>query len=101
MEADRTVGRMNYVITLGRRKAAYIYAAFLALAYLSIIAGVILGLLPALTMLGLLTVFLAIPAARSALTNSNDIPKLVPAMGMNVVINILTPVLMAIGMLLT
>lgn len=100
-EADQSIGRKHYVITLGRRKAAYIYSAFLALAYLSIIIGVILGLLPPLALLGLLTVFLAVPAARSAFVYSDDIPKLVPAMGMNVLINILTPVLTAIGLFLT
>lgn len=99
-EADQTVNRRHYVITLGRHKAAYIYTAFLALAYLSIVFGVVTGLLPALALLGLLTIVLAVPAARAALAHSDDIPRLVPAMGMNVLINILTPVLTAIGLLL-
>ena len=34
-EADQTIGRKHFVITLGRRKAGYIYTAFLALVMLA------------------------------------------------------------------
>jgi len=100
VEADQSIGRKHYPITIGRYPASYIYTAFLALAYLSIVAGVILDVLPWPALLGLLTIFLAVPAARTAITHSDDIPKLIPAMGMNVLINILTPTLMAVGLLL-
>lgn len=100
VEADQSIGRRHYPITLGRHRASYIYTAFLALAYLSIVAGVILGLLPWPALLGLLTIALAVPAARTALAHSDDISQLIPAMGQNVLINILTPVLTAIGLLL-
>lgn len=100
VEADRSIGRKHYPITLGRHTSSYIYTAFLALAYLSIVIGVILGLLPLPALLGLLTVILAVPTARTAITHSDDIPKLIPAMGMNVLINIFTPILTAIGLLL-
>jgi 1,4-dihydroxy-2-naphthoate octaprenyltransferase len=100
VEADQSIGRRHYPITLGRQRASYIYTAFLALAYLSIVAGVILSLLPWPALLGLLTIFLAVPAARTAMAHSDDIPQLIPALGQNVLINILTPALTAIGLLL-
>jgi len=100
VEADQSIGRRHYPITLGRHTASYIYTAFLALAYLSIVIGVALGLLPWPALLGLLTIILAIRAARTAITHSDDIPKLIPALGMNVLINILTPALTAVGLLL-
>jgi 1,4-dihydroxy-2-naphthoate octaprenyltransferase len=57
-------------------------------------------LFPWPALLGLLPVFLAVPAARTAINHSDDIPTLIPALGQNVLINILTPVLTAIGLLL-
>ena len=98
VDADRSVGRRHYPILIGRRKSSLIYAAFLACAYLSIIAGVLLYLLPTWALLGLLTLFLAIPAARTAYLKADDLPHLVPALGQNVLINILTPALMAVGL---
>ena len=98
VEADRTVGRRHYPILIGRRKSSLIYGAFLAGAYLAIIAGVLLQLLPTWALLGLLTIVLAIPAARTAYIMADDPPHLAPAMGQNVLINILTPTLMAVGL---
>ena len=92
------MGRRHYPILIGRRKSSLIYAAFLAGAYLSIIAGVLLHLLPGWALLGLLTIFLAVPAARTAYIMADDPPHLAPAMGQNVLINILTPTLMAAGL---
>ncbi len=97
VEADRTVGRMHYPIVLGRAKSARIYAAFLALAYLSVVVGVVTGLLPPFTLLALLTLPLAVPVARTVLQNPDDIEALLPAMGKNVLLNILTPLLLAVG----
>lgn len=100
VEADRSIGRRHYPIVLGRRKSALIYGAFLAAAYLSIIVGVALGYLPAWTLLGLATLVLALPAARSAYRNADEIGQLIPALGQNVLINLLTPALVGIGFLL-
>ena len=100
VEADRTVGRRHFPIAIGRQKSSLIYAAFLALAYFSIILGVVTGYLPIAALLGLLTVFLAVPVALGVYKNADDIPNLIPLMGKNVLINILTPVLMAIGLFL-
>jgi len=100
VEADRTVGRLHFPIAIGRQKSSLIYIAFLALAYLSIILGVLTDSLPLPALLGLLTVFLAVPVALGVRKNADDIPHLVPLMGKNVLINLLTPVLMAIGLFL-
>ena len=77
-----------------------IYAAFLAAAYLSIFFGVLAGYLPVTALLGLLTIFLAVPVTIGVYKNADDIPSIIPLMGRNVLINILTPVLVAIGLFL-
>jgi 1,4-dihydroxy-2-naphthoate octaprenyltransferase len=100
VEADRMVERRHFPI-LGRQASSKIYVGFLAGAYLAIVIGVLLKLLPAWALLGLLTLTLAIPAGRTAYQSADNIPGLVPAMGQNVLINILTPLLMAVGLFVT
>jgi 1,4-dihydroxy-2-naphthoate octaprenyltransferase len=95
---DRAVGRRHFPIAIGRRKSSVIYGMFLALSYLSIAGGFFSGRLPAACLLGLLTFFLAAPSFLEAYRNADMPGKLVPAMGMNVLINLLTPVLVSIGL---
>ncbi len=96
-EADRSVGRRHLLIVLGARGSSLIYGAFLVLAYLAIIAGVYARLLPPMSLLGLLTLLLAIPTIIGVYRHARDIPKLLPYQGLNVVLNLLTPVLVAAG----
>ena len=98
VEADRMVGRRHFPITVGPRASSHIYGLFLLLSYLAIIAGVAFGVLPVFCLLALLTVFLAIPAWLGARRNAEDIPALVPSMGLNVIITIATPTLLAAGL---
>lgn len=97
-EPDRQVGRRHYPIIIGRRSSSIIYGGFLLLTYLSISAGVILGLLPVASLLGLATLVIAVPTARGAYLHADDLEKLVPYLGFNVILNIATPVLVALGL---
>jgi 1,4-dihydroxy-2-naphthoate octaprenyltransferase len=98
VEADKSVGRRHYPIIAGRKISSFIYTAFLLGAYLVILLGVAFNLLPKFSLLGLLTLVLAVPVIRSALRYADDIPHLIPALGQNVLINLLTPVLVAVGL---
>jgi 1,4-dihydroxy-2-naphthoate octaprenyltransferase len=98
VEADRTINRRDYPITIGRKPSAVIFTIFNILTYCTLILGVIVFHFPYLSLLGLLTLVLAIPACQRALRFPDDIPNLIPALGQNVLINILTPVLLAIGL---
>lgn len=98
-EADQTVGRRHIPIILGRRASSIIYGVFLLAAYLSIIFGVWFEYLPKASLLGLGSVIVSVPAFWGAFIYSEDIPKLIPFMGLNVITNIVTPLLVAIGLL--
>jgi len=98
VEADRSAGRRHFPILLGRTRSGYLYIAFLIAAYLVIIFGVLFGFLPRFSLLALLTLVFAAQIIRSVLTNSENVPALLPAMGQNVLVNLLTPVLLAIGL---
>lgn len=98
-EPDESVHRRNIVIVFGRRGAAYIYSLFNFLAYLTILIGIFNGELNLLSSLGLLTLLFAIPASVIAIRYSDNLERILKAQGLNVIVNILTPLLIAIGIL--
>ncbi|MEW6613904.1 MAG: prenyltransferase [Thermodesulfobacteriota bacterium] len=97
-EADQSIGRKHFPILVGRQTSSLIYGIFLLSAYLSIIFGVNLGYLPKISLVGLATIVIAVPAFVGAFRHAEDIKKLTPYMGLNVIINIATPVLVATGL---
>jgi len=98
VEPDQSIGRRHFPIAIGRKKSSILYGIFLALAYFSVIAGVLLSLLPVFSVIALLTAILAWKAYQGAKQNAENIPALIPSMGMNVIINLSTPALLAIGL---
>ena len=98
VDADRTVGRKHFPILIGRHLSSILFSTFLILTYLAIIFGVIFAVLPLGALLGLGTLVLAIPLLRGSIMHADDIQNLVPFMGKNVLVNLLTPVLVAIGL---
>lgn len=100
VEADQSIGRRHYPIRIGRRASTLIYGFLLDVAYGSVILGVLLRLLPVWSLLALLTTPLAWKIWQIIRRSPEDIPALAPAMGMNVLINLLTPLLLAIGLFL-
>jgi len=100
VEADGSIGRRHFPIVIGRRASSWIYILFLALAYLSIVVGVALGYLAPASLLGLLTLPLAVRAGLGAYRHGEDIPALIPSMAQNVLVNIGTPALTALGLLI-
>jgi 1,4-dihydroxy-2-naphthoate polyprenyltransferase len=100
VEPDASIGRRHYPILLGRKNSAIIYIVFLLMTYISIVAGVAGGAMPPFTLLGLLTLFIAVPTALNVYRNSDNLSLLMPALGMNVILNLVTPVLVGIGFLI-
>jgi 1,4-dihydroxy-2-naphthoate octaprenyltransferase len=98
VEADRGVGRHHFPIAIGREASVRLYVALLAGAYAAIILGYIAGSLPLEGLLALGSLVLAVPTVTGVARFANDIPSLIPYMGKNVIVIILTPVLLAIGL---
>jgi len=99
--ADRSVGRRHFPVLIGNRRSSYLYGLFLLLTYLALGAGVLLGWLPGKALIGMATAVLALPAFIGAYRYHADVKKLLPYMGLNVVLNLLTPVLVAVGLLIS
>lgn len=98
VEADRSVGRKHMLIVLGRQCGSLVYSLFLALAYLAIVVGVWWGQLPKSALLGLATLLLAVPASIGSFRHAENTPNLIPYLGLNVIINLVTPILVAVGL---
>lgn len=96
--ADRGVGRRHLIIVRGVPAGVRAYTAFLALNYVAIASGVATGALPVWSLLGLLTIPLAARVADGLRRYAEDTPRLVPFLGQNVLIVLLTPVLVAVGL---
>ncbi|MCL7453152.1 MAG: prenyltransferase [Anaerolineae bacterium] len=101
VEPDESVGRRNYVILLGRKRASRIYAVMLWATYVSILVGWVLGHLPVGALLGLLTTPWAVQTTRDAYRHADDIEGLLPVLAKNVQVCVLTPALTALGILLS
>lgn len=99
-DADKKAGRENIVILIGKRRAVIVYTVFNILAYLTIIIGIFTGYFRALSSIALLTTLLAIMASYRAIKGSEDIKRLIPALAMNVLVNLLTPLLVSLGLML-
>lgn len=100
VEADRDVGRKHLPIVIGRRASSLLYVGFLLMAYLSLIWGVYNQYLPKASLIGLATAILAVPVSIGSYRYAENVKKLIPSMGINVAINILTPVLVSIGLII-
>lgn len=86
VEADIKVGRRHYPIVLGRFASAWIFVGFLIASYLLLVAVVAIGWLPIQALLGLLSLFLAVPLMINVVKQADNISQLTPMLGMNVVL---------------
>ena len=78
-EADRSAGKRNLVVRLGPKRGVTGFGLLVAAAYLSIVLGVFLGYLPALSLIALLSAVFALSSLRGLVKNYGGGPELVPS----------------------
>jgi 1,4-dihydroxy-2-naphthoate octaprenyltransferase len=100
VEIDRAVGRRSLPMLIGKQASSTVYGLFLLGAFLSLGIGVWLAYLPLWGLLGLLIFPLAVVTAVGVYRYAQDLPRLMPYLGYNVLLNIVTPVLVGIGLLI-
>ncbi len=98
LEADQKGGRHHLVIHFGRKKSSFIYVLGLIVVYVTVLGISFLKMIPDTILIALITLPMAFKSSITVLKNHNDIPKLIPALAMNVGIVIVTDLLMAIGL---
>lgn len=98
VEADRRAGRRNLPIVIGRRRSASVLGAFFAAAYGCLAIAVTVGYLPVWSLLGLVTAPLALQIFAGARYCADDLSVLRRYLGKNVLVVLLTPFLIALGL---
>ena len=97
MNADAQVGKRNWVVRLGRKRASVVYAVMMLVTYAVIGVGVAIGELPTQALLGLLALPIAVGGIRTALRSYDDIPNLTPANAATIGAHLVTGLLLTIG----
>ncbi len=95
--ADKKVGKNTLVVRLGREKAVNLYILIMAGVYLSIAGAVATGTLPLTSLLGLITLPLAIRAIQYARKHHSTSFDLVPANAMTVTSHLATGLLLTLA----
>jgi 1,4-dihydroxy-2-naphthoate octaprenyltransferase len=99
VEADTKAGRKTLPILMGKKGAGVVFSVFTILVYVWIAVWVGLGVMPVWSLLGLLTIPIAVKAIRGAL-RPDSLERVIPAMASNVQVVLLTQLLLGIGYIL-
>lgn len=97
VDADRSVGRLTLPMQIGRARCAHLVGLQSGLAYAVVVGLVLAGRLPVAALAGLLTAPLAWQVWRGAVKHADAPQDLLPTLGRNVALTLLTPVLVALG----
>lgn len=100
-EADKNGGRKHLVIKFGNRNAAFIYAAGVIATFVIIFVLPITGVSSFWLYLGLIPIPIIFKATSTALKSYNNIDRLIPALGANIVTVLLTDALIAAAIFIT
>jgi 1,4-dihydroxy-2-naphthoate polyprenyltransferase len=101
IKADTATGRRHAVLLMGTKAGAWSYVALLVATYVSIVIPIALHVLPVWCLAGLLTIPIAFKAGSGAVKNHDSIEGIIPALGQNVLTVLTTPVLLAIGLVIS
>jgi 1,4-dihydroxy-2-naphthoate octaprenyltransferase len=103
--ADKATGKQTPVVVLGRPRAVWGYVLLIAASYAAVVAEVVLGIVPLLWLLALLSLPLGYRAVRCATQCYNadrnpPVERLLPANAATVQIHLLTGLLLSLGSVL-
>lgn len=99
IDPDAAAGRRHLMIVYGKRAGVVVYVLFLAGAYLSVVSAWLAGWFPPSALACLLSAPLALHTAAGVARHADaDLKTLLPYMGKNVMVTLLTPFLLALGL---
>ena len=99
IDADRAVGRRHIPALLGVSASVRVYALLLVGAYGSVLVGWLLEVLPLSALCMWLTLPLAFQVLRQLWRSEGERAVMVPALGKNVMLVIISPLLLGLGLL--
>ncbi len=96
-EADRLVNKRTWIVKLGKEKAIRIYYLLLALAYLTVVAGIIFRFLPLISILVFATLPLSLRAVGISWKNYDKIEELLPVNAITIKLHSIIGLLLIMG----
>ncbi len=98
LEADRAVGKRNWVVRTGDvRRAVWIYLGIISLAYFTVLAGVVNGIFPVKILFSYITIPLAVWILLKIWRFKGKVAELIPAMIGNIGLHFFTGLLICLG----
>lgn len=97
--ADKRVGRRHFPIAYGIKHSLVLYVILTSLTAIVIVGGNSVGLLPARALIAVAPLLLAVPVYLSGVKYAMQPRQLVPYLGLNVAVSILSPCLLALALL--
>jgi 1,4-dihydroxy-2-naphthoate octaprenyltransferase len=98
--ADKQVGRHNLLLHLGANAAAGVFVLFYALAFLLVLGLALFSELPMALLAAWLWLPLVMKMVKTVSQQRQNTHKLAPALGMNVIINLLLPLTLALPLVM-
>jgi 1,4-dihydroxy-2-naphthoate octaprenyltransferase len=99
-EADKTTGKTNWVVRLGKKRASYVYVAWLILIYLFAFILISNNVLPKSSLIIFVTLLFAFKASMVALRNYNEVEKLLPANALTIALTLTCGILLSVAFLI-
>ncbi len=99
-EADKTTGKNNWVVRLGKKVSSRVYVFWLSLTYLLALILIVKGVLPLASLIVFLTAILAFKSCRIALKNYNEVEKLLPANALAIALTLSFGALLSLSFLI-
>ena len=95
INADKQAGRKHFPITYGTRVSSFAYLAFLLACIAAVVLMIQFQLLPRISYWVLIPLLIGLTIFIAAYRNNQNIDKLIPFMGLNVLVTVVTPILLA------
>lgn len=99
VEADEAAGKRNWVVNWGIKRSVWIYLSAIALAYLTIMFGVMTKVFPVKILFSYFTLPLAVWVGLKIWRHKEKVPELIPAMAGNIGLQFITGLLICLGLL--
>ena len=97
MQADKSVGKRNLVVRLGKKRAAWIFGLVMLLPYAAITVAVSAGAVPLLSLLALSALPVSVRAFMIAKKHYSDSRRLVPANVLTIAAHFIVAVMLGTG----
>jgi len=96
-EADQAVGKNHWVVRLGKKKSAKVFVALVSAVYASVAFGVLLGILPQISLITFGTIPISLKCVLVTLREYEHSPKLRPVQALTIISHLSNGLLLSLS----